>query len=110
MSRRKGPWRRHGRGPARRLRDVPILPTLVTLGNTFCGFLAIAYVADALAAPPDAITASGKALLRENRVVLACWLIMIAWNKANVNRAATIAHDIYKRLIIPKKKLYVENT
>lgn len=78
MSRRKGPWRRHGRGPARRLRDVPILPTLVTLGNTFCGFLAIAYVADSLAASPDAVAASGKALLRENRLVWACWLIFIA--------------------------------
>lgn len=78
MSRRKGPWRRHGRGPARRLRDVPILPTLVTLGNTFCGFLAIAYVADSLAASPDAVSAGGKVLLRENRLVWACWLIFIA--------------------------------
>ncbi len=35
----------------RRLRDlknVPVLPSLVTLGNLFCGFLAIAKVADAL--------------------------------------------------------------
>src|SRR5512145_3009963 len=32
----------------RRLRDVPVLPSLITLGNLFCGFLAIAKVADAL--------------------------------------------------------------
>lgn len=32
----------------RRLREVPVLPSLVTLGNLFCGFLAIAKVADAL--------------------------------------------------------------
>lgn len=32
----------------RRLKDVPVLPSLVTLGNVFCGFLAIAKVADAL--------------------------------------------------------------
>jgi CDP-diacylglycerol--serine O-phosphatidyltransferase len=32
----------------RRLKDVPVLPSLVTLGNLFCGFLAIAKVADAL--------------------------------------------------------------
>ncbi|MBL9079020.1 MAG: CDP-diacylglycerol--serine O-phosphatidyltransferase [Planctomycetes bacterium] len=32
----------------RRLKDVPVLPSLVTLGNVFFGFLAIAKVADAL--------------------------------------------------------------
>ena len=32
----------------RRLKDVPVLPSLVTLGNLFFGFLAIAKVADAL--------------------------------------------------------------
>lgn len=32
----------------RRLREVPVLPSLVTLGNVFVGFLAIAKVADAL--------------------------------------------------------------
>ncbi|MBL8748283.1 MAG: CDP-diacylglycerol--serine O-phosphatidyltransferase [Planctomycetes bacterium] len=32
----------------RRLKDVPVLPSLVTLGNVFCGFLAISKVADAL--------------------------------------------------------------
>ena len=32
----------------RRLKDVPVLPSLITLGNLFFGFLAIAKVADAL--------------------------------------------------------------
>ncbi len=41
------PPRRRRRG-LRRLRDVPVLPSLVTLGNVFFGFLAIAKVADAL--------------------------------------------------------------
>jgi CDP-diacylglycerol--serine O-phosphatidyltransferase len=39
----------------RRLKDVPVLPSLITLGNLFFGFLAIAKVADALRlAPPGA--------------------------------------------------------
>lgn len=32
----------------RRLRDIAVVPTLVTLGNLFCGFLAIAYCADSV--------------------------------------------------------------
>src|SRR5438874_1779022 len=32
----------------RNLKDMPVLPSLVTLGNVFFGFLAIAKVADAL--------------------------------------------------------------
>jgi CDP-diacylglycerol--serine O-phosphatidyltransferase len=36
------------RGRLRRLKDVPVLPSLITLGNLFFGFLAIAKVADAL--------------------------------------------------------------
>jgi CDP-diacylglycerol--serine O-phosphatidyltransferase len=32
----------------RRMKTILILPSLITLGSTFCGFLAIAYVADAL--------------------------------------------------------------
>jgi CDP-diacylglycerol---serine O-phosphatidyltransferase len=34
--------------PRRRMRLIPILPSLLTLGNLFCGFLAIAYTADAV--------------------------------------------------------------
>jgi CDP-diacylglycerol---serine O-phosphatidyltransferase len=40
------PIRRRSR--LRRLKEVPVLPSLVTLGNLFFGFLAIAKVADAL--------------------------------------------------------------
>ncbi|MBM3961050.1 MAG: hypothetical protein FJ306_04005 [Planctomycetes bacterium] len=36
------------RGRLRRLKEVPVLPSLITLGNLCCGFLAIAKVADAL--------------------------------------------------------------
>ncbi len=34
--------------PRRRMRLVPILPSLLTLGNLFCGFLAISYTSDAV--------------------------------------------------------------
>jgi CDP-diacylglycerol--serine O-phosphatidyltransferase len=37
-----------GEEPRRRMRLIPILPSLLTLGNLFCGFLAIAYSADAV--------------------------------------------------------------
>jgi CDP-diacylglycerol--serine O-phosphatidyltransferase len=36
------------RSRLRRLKDVPVLPSLITLGNLFFGFLAISKVADAL--------------------------------------------------------------
>ncbi|MEQ8766342.1 MAG: 2-amino-4-hydroxy-6-hydroxymethyldihydropteridine diphosphokinase [Planctomycetota bacterium] len=36
----------------RPLRSVAVLPTLITLGNGFCGFLAISKIADAIAAVP----------------------------------------------------------
>ena len=32
--------------PTRRMKPVEMLPTLITLGNLFCGFLAIAYLTD----------------------------------------------------------------
>lgn len=35
------------RRPFRRLKGVPFLPSLLTLGNAFCGFLAIAWIVDA---------------------------------------------------------------
>lgn len=41
------PLTRRRRG-LRRLKEVPVLPSLITLGNLFFGFLAIAKVADAL--------------------------------------------------------------
>ncbi len=36
--------------PRRRVRLIPMLPSLVTLANLFCGFLAISYTADAMLA------------------------------------------------------------
>ena len=47
---------------------VPILPTLVTLGNAFCGFAAISYVMRAGASPSTF----------EGDMKLAGWLIMLA--------------------------------
>jgi CDP-diacylglycerol--serine O-phosphatidyltransferase len=42
----------------RALKRIPVLPSLLTLGNAFCGFLSIAKVADALLAPtPEAFVA-----------------------------------------------------
>ncbi len=51
-----------------RFKPVAILPTLCTLGNTFCGFLAIAKVADALLDP--AAFAS--------HILFAAWMIFLA--------------------------------
>ncbi|MFY9344982.1 MAG: CDP-alcohol phosphatidyltransferase family protein [Planctomycetota bacterium] len=51
----------HARRPSRlrRLKEVPVLPSVLTLGNLFFGFLAMAKVADALAkAQPGATFAS----------------------------------------------------
>jgi len=36
------------RGSRRRLGQIPILPSILTLGNLFCGFLSMAYTTDAL--------------------------------------------------------------
>jgi len=35
-------------GRRRHLREIPILPSMLTLGNLFCGFLSMAYTTDAL--------------------------------------------------------------
>jgi len=51
-----------------RSKTVAILPTLCTLGNTFCGFLAISKVADALLYP-EAFT---------RHILWAPWLILLA--------------------------------
>jgi CDP-diacylglycerol--serine O-phosphatidyltransferase len=45
----RGGRRRSTSDAVRALKRIPILPSLVTLGNAFCGFLAIAKVADAVA-------------------------------------------------------------
>lgn len=51
-----------------RIKPVAILPTLCTLGNTFCGFLAISKVADALLRPSAF----------EHNILFAAWMILIA--------------------------------
>jgi len=52
------------------VKTVSALPTLLTLGNTFCGFLAIAKVGDALA--------SASQVDFDARLTTAAWLIFIA--------------------------------
>ena len=42
------PIRRTQQRLRRRLKEVPVLPSLVTLANVFLGFLAMAKIADAL--------------------------------------------------------------
>lgn len=59
---------RYNRGMALRIKPVAILPTLCTLGNTFCGFLAISKVADSLL---------HEELFQES-MLQAAWLIMLA--------------------------------
>lgn len=49
------------------MKKVHTLPVLVTLGNAFCGFLAIAYIGDALTLPDP-----------ERRLTHAAWLILLA--------------------------------
>ncbi|MHC4470770.1 MAG: CDP-diacylglycerol--serine O-phosphatidyltransferase [Planctomycetota bacterium] len=57
-------------GPrSRRLRLIPLLPTLLTLGNLFCGFLALAYTTDAV------LLAGAEAA---NRMGDAGWMIFLA--------------------------------
>jgi len=51
-----------------RIKPVAIVPTLCTLGNTFCGFLAIAKVADGLLHPE----------LFAYNMQFAAWMIMLA--------------------------------
>lgn len=56
----------------RRVRTIVVLPTLLTLGNAFCGFLALAYIADAIEGghhvrhPPDVL------------LTRAAWLVFLA--------------------------------
>jgi CDP-diacylglycerol--serine O-phosphatidyltransferase len=60
---------RRSRG-LRRLKDVPVLPSLVTLGNVFCGFLAIAKVADALRSSSPGVPFAAVAGLFETATIL----------------------------------------
>src|SRR5690349_9879074 len=56
-------------------KPVAILPTFCTLGNTTCGFLAIAKVVDSLL--PVATGGAADALFKE-KVVAAAWFILLA--------------------------------
>ncbi len=68
------------------MKPVAVLPSLCTLGNAFCGVLAIAYGADAVAilshAPVDAAspTKVGREILElfHLKFTWACWLIFLA--------------------------------
>lgn len=70
---REGGERRRRRD---RLRQIPILPSLLTLGNLFCGFLAIAYTTDAL----RLATAGGDGNMADAllKVSYAGWVIFLA--------------------------------
>ncbi len=56
----------------RRIRLIPILPSLLTLGNLFCGFLGIAYTADAL------LLAGTEPAASMERIVYAGWILFLA--------------------------------
>ena len=55
------------------VRSISVLPTLLTLGNAFCGFLAMAYVADALGGFHLDPSVSPDVLLQRS-----AWLIFLA--------------------------------
>jgi CDP-diacylglycerol--serine O-phosphatidyltransferase len=63
-------------GGRRRLKLIPILPSMLTLGNLFCGFLAIAYTTDAVRLH----TAGGDANLAAAllKIAQAGWVIFLA--------------------------------
>ena len=56
----------------RAVRTVAVLPSLLTLGNGFCGFLALAYVADAVN------RGQGVSRTPDELLVGAAWLIFLA--------------------------------
>ncbi|MCU0725076.1 MAG: CDP-diacylglycerol--serine O-phosphatidyltransferase [Planctomycetes bacterium] len=58
--------------PRRRMRLIPFLPSLLTLGNLFCGFLAIAYSADAV------LLAGSNREAAVDRIALAGLVIFLA--------------------------------
>jgi CDP-diacylglycerol--serine O-phosphatidyltransferase len=54
------------------MKKLSILPSLLTLGNAFCGFLAISYIVDAAVSLPVAPDGFG------DKLVDAAWLILLA--------------------------------
>lgn len=56
----------------RRISQIPVLPSMLTLANLFCGFLAIAYTADAIGLAASNLPAA------VDRIHDAGWIIFIA--------------------------------
>jgi len=61
------PTRKRGR-----IRFVPMLPSMLTLGNLFCGFLAISYTSDAV------LLASESPVAAVDKIATAGWVVFIA--------------------------------
>jgi len=61
----------------RRMRPVMMLPTLVTLGNLFSGFLAIAYLTDSLAFDATSTAAAAKRILLYEKSIFLIFLAMV---------------------------------
>jgi CDP-diacylglycerol--serine O-phosphatidyltransferase len=63
----------------RRLQPIGILPSLLTLGNGFCGFLAIAKIGDALMLLPGTSAELSAATITafEAKITAAAWLIFL---------------------------------
>lgn len=63
----------------RPLRNIGILPSLLTLGNGFCGFLAIAKLGDAMLYTHfgTATVSAAQMLVFQQKVVSAAWLILL---------------------------------
>ncbi|MBK9383630.1 MAG: phosphatidylcholine/phosphatidylserine synthase [Planctomycetes bacterium] len=63
----------------RRLQPIGFLPSLLTLGNGFCGFLAIAKIGDALMLLPGASGELSAATIAafEAKITAAAWLIFL---------------------------------
>ena len=57
------------------LKSVPILPSLITLGNVFLGFLAMAKVTDAVWLGPEATSAVIE--IFEFAVILVLWAMVL---------------------------------
>ena len=55
------------------VRSISVLPTLLTLGNAFCGFLAMAYVADAVGG-----FGRNPAVSPDELIQRAAWLVFLA--------------------------------
>lgn len=58
------------------MKKIAVLPSLLTVGNAFCGFLAICYTADALAVAAGAGAGSAEAMVAFGaKIQIAAWLL-----------------------------------